>query len=107
MDYQILNILSNTSYPIHRPIFNWNGERMLLRYKDWRGMLIQIPMYVIHHDPTIWPEPEKFDPYRFTSEEKAKHRPYDWLQFGSGPRNCLAMRLAQIEVKTDEEMKRI
>ena len=64
-----------------------------------KGMLIQIPMYAIHHDPKIWPEPEKFNPYRFTSEEKAKHAPYDWIPFGSGPRNCLAMRFAQIEVK--------
>ena len=64
-----------------------------------KGMAVQIPIYAIHHDPKIWPEPEKFDPYRFTSEEKAKHGPYDWIPFGSGPRNCVAMRLAQVELK--------
>ena len=64
-----------------------------------KGMLIEIPIYAIHHDPKIWPEPEKFDPYRFTSEEKAKHTAYDWIPFGSGPRNCIAMRLAQVELK--------
>ena len=62
-------------------------------------MSVQIPIYAIHHDQKIWPEPEKFDPYRFTTEEKAKHTAYDWIPFGSGPRNCVAMRLAQIEVK--------
>ena len=64
-----------------------------------KGMLVQVPIYAIHYDPKIRPAPEKFDPYRFTSEEKAKRTAYDWLPFGSGPRNCIAMRLAQAEVK--------
>ena len=64
-----------------------------------KGMLIEIPIYAIHHDPKIWPEPDKFDPYRFTSERKAKHTAYDWIPFGSGPRNCIGMRLAQMELK--------
>ena len=64
-----------------------------------KGINVQIPIHAIHYDPKIWPEPEKFNPYRFTSEEKAKHGPYDWIPFGSGPRNCVAMRLAQVELK--------
>ena len=64
-----------------------------------QGMLIIIPIYTIHHDPKIWPEPEKFNPYRFTPEEKAKHGPYDWIPFGGGQRSCIAMRLALLEVK--------
>ena len=57
------------------------------------------PIYAIHHDPRIWPEPEKFNPYRFTPEEKAKHSSFDWIPFGAGPRNCIAMRMALMEVK--------
>ena len=64
-----------------------------------KGMLVNVPIYAIHHDPKIWPEPDKFNPYRFTPEEKAKHNPYDWIPFGAGPRNCLAMRLALTEFK--------
>ena len=62
-------------------------------------MVVTIPIYAIHHDPKIWPEPEKFDPYRFTPEEKAKHSVLDWIPFGAGPRNCVAMRLALTEFK--------
>ena len=64
-----------------------------------KGMIITAPIYAIHHDPKIWPEPEKFNPYRFTSEQKAKHSSYDWMPFGAGPRNCIAIRLALLEVK--------
>ena len=31
------------------------------------GMLINIPLYVIHHNPEYWPEPELFKPERFSS----------------------------------------
>ncbi len=64
-----------------------------------KGMLVGVPVYRIHMDPRIWPEPEKFKPRRFMPEEKAKHSSYDWLPFGTGPRNCVAMRLAMLEVK--------
>ena len=64
-----------------------------------KGMIVTVPIYAIHHDPKIWPEPEKFNPYRFTPEEKVKHDSYDWMPFGGGPRNCLGMRLALLEVK--------
>ena len=62
-------------------------------------MIITAPIYAIHHDPKIWSEPEKFNPYRFIPEEKAKHSSYDWMPFGAGPRNCIAIRLALLEVK--------
>ena len=64
-----------------------------------KGMAVTIPIYAIHHDPKIWPEPEKFNPYRFTPEEKSKHNILDWIPFGAGPRNCVAMRLALTELK--------
>ena len=64
-----------------------------------KGILVVVPVHAIHYDHKIWPEPEKFNPYRFTPEEKAKHTPYHWPPFGSGPRNCIAMRLALVETK--------
>ena len=64
-----------------------------------KGIAVVGPIYAIHHDPKICPEPEKFNPYRFTPEEKAKHGLCDWMPFGVGPRHCIAMRLALLEVK--------
>ena len=48
-----------------------------------------IPVFVLHHDKTYYPEPENFDPDRFT-EGNINSRPnYIHIPFGEGPRTCL------------------
>lgn len=63
------------------------------------GVMVGIPIYSIHQDPKIWPQPEQFKPERFSAEEKANRHPMAYMPFGSGPRNCIGMRLALLEVK--------
>ena len=53
------------------------------------GIGIMLPIYPLHHDPEFFPDPEKFDPERFSDENKKNIRPYTYLPFGSGPRNCI------------------
>lgn len=64
-----------------------------------KGMIVGIPIYAMHHDPEYYPNPEKFDPERFTPEMKACRHPFMYLPFGAGPRNCVAMRFALMEIK--------
>ncbi|XP_041460870.1 cytochrome P450 3A24-like [Lytechinus variegatus] len=64
-----------------------------------KGMRIFIPVFSIHHDPTLWPDPETFDPERFSKENRQKHHPCAWMPFGLGPRNCIGMRFAMMEIK--------
>ncbi|KAL9984595.1 hypothetical protein ACROYT_G006906 [Oculina patagonica] len=64
-----------------------------------KGMPVMIPCYAIHHDPEIWPEPETFNPERFTETEKAKRHPFTFMPFGHGPHSCIGMRFALLEIK--------
>ncbi|XP_066272658.1 cytochrome P450 3A8-like [Branchiostoma lanceolatum] len=64
-----------------------------------KDIFVLVPVLAIHYDPERWPEPKKFIPERFTKEAREKRDPYDWLPFGAGPRNCIGMRLAMMELK--------
>ncbi len=64
-----------------------------------KGCLVNIPAYAIHHSEEFYPQPEKFDPDRFLPEQKAARDQYTFLAFGHGPRNCIGMRLALLEMK--------
>ncbi|XP_063415463.1 cytochrome P450 3A6-like isoform X1 [Mytilus trossulus] len=78
---------------------NVEKEMIVNGYKIPKNAEIMIPIHAIHRDPEFWEEPDKFDPERFTPENKAKRHPYCYLPFGHGPRSCIGMRLAQVEAK--------
>jgi len=60
---------------------------------------VAVAVTVIHNDPQYYPEPEKFDPDRWTSEERSRRDPLTFLAFGYGPRNCIGMRFSQLEIR--------
>lgn len=64
-----------------------------------QGAMVMIPLWHILMDPNIWPDPGRFDPDRFSPAEKDKRDPMAFLCFGQGPRLCLGMRLAYVELK--------
>ena len=72
---------------------------MLKDLKVPKGIAVTIPMYSIHRDPKLWPNPDKFDPERFTPDAKQSRDPYAYMPFGHGPHNCIGMRFAQMEMK--------
>ncbi|XP_050396641.1 cytochrome P450 3A13 isoform X1 [Patella vulgata] len=75
-------------------------EMELNGYKITKEMEIFLPIYAIHRDPDYWENPDRFDPERFSPEQKTSRHPYCYLPFGVGPRNCIGNRLALMEIKT-------
>ncbi|XP_026296210.1 probable cytochrome P450 6a13 [Apis mellifera] len=63
------------------------------------GIRVIIPIYGLHHDPDYYPSPAIFNPERFTEENKRTRHPYAYLPFGEGPRNCIGMRFALLQIK--------
>ncbi|XP_074042639.1 cytochrome P450 9e2-like [Leptinotarsa decemlineata] len=64
-----------------------------------KGTTLMIPIVGIHHDPKYYPDPERFDPERFSDENKGKIDPFTYMPFGLGPRNCIGSRFALLETK--------
>ena len=58
-------------------------------YKVEVGTPVAIPVYGIHHDPQHFPDPEHYDPERFSEENKNTRHRHSYLPFGEGPRMCL------------------
>lgn len=61
--------------------------------------IVWFPVYALHHDSKYFPDPETFDPERFSEEKKANIVPYTYIPFGLGPRKCIGNRFALMETK--------
>ncbi|XP_069702399.1 probable cytochrome P450 6a14 [Periplaneta americana] len=64
-----------------------------------KGMQALISIMGLHHDPKYYPDPEMFDPERFSEEEKSKRPHFSYLPFGEGPRICIDMRFGLMQTK--------
>ncbi|XP_022112065.1 cytochrome P450 3A9-like [Acanthaster planci] len=64
-----------------------------------KDLLVNIPFCPIQRDPEIWQDPDKFDPERFSPENKESINPLGWIVFGAGPRICIAVKFTTILAK--------
>ncbi|XP_036035313.1 cytochrome P450 4A12A isoform X4 [Onychomys torridus] len=62
-----------------------------------KGIPVLLSFYGLHHNPTVWPNPEVFDPSRF-APESPRHS-HSFLPFSGGPRNCIGKQFAMNELK--------
>ncbi|WP_087882652.1 cytochrome P450 [Streptomyces alboflavus] len=68
-------------------------------YEIPAGATVFYPFWAVHMNPGHWPEPERFDPGRFTPEEIAKRPRLAHIPFGIGPRSCEGANLAVVEAQ--------
>jgi cytochrome P450 len=61
--------------------------------------LIFITPYITHRDPHYWPDPERFDPQRFTPENIASRPRHVYYPFGEGPHLCIGNHFALMEMQ--------
>jgi cytochrome P450 len=72
-------------------------------YQGWHipqgwALLYQIPQ--THQDARAYPDPEKFDPERFSpTSGTAPTKPFGYLPFGGGLRECLGKEFARLEMR--------
>ncbi len=59
------------------------------------GVSVAPSVYLVHRNPQIYPEPERFLPERFLTEPPGT---YSWIPFGGGVRRCLGASFAQFEM---------
>lgn len=63
------------------------------------GTKVHVPLNGIHNNPDIYPNPDEFDPLRFTKENIGKRHTCSFMPFGDGPRNCIGLRFSMLETK--------
>ncbi len=75
------------------------GEDMeLAGYALKKDTPFLVSLYGLHHNPEYWPDPEKFDPDRFSKENKEKQVKGAYMPFGSGQRICIGSQFAMMEM---------
>jgi cytochrome P450 len=72
-------------------------EEVVDGYRIPAGATVIISEYITQHTPSVWENPEAFDPDRFLPERAAGRHPYAYLPFGGGPRRCIGEHFAMME----------
>lgn len=61
------------------------------------GSTVLMSQYIVHHDERHFPNPEKFDPLRWTPEAKSRRHKFSYFPFGGGLRRCIGEAFAWME----------
>ena len=66
-------------------------------YRIRAGAPVSLGTYFTHRHPELWPDPETFDPERFTPAAVDARPRFAFFPFGGGPRVCIGLEFALLE----------
>ncbi|MBU0726520.1 MAG: cytochrome P450 [Alphaproteobacteria bacterium] len=102
-DLKFVKMVAQEAMRLYPPF--WTMSRAALADDEVRGhaipkgTTIMLCPYVLHRNPEFWPDPTRFDPYRFTPEASADRPKHAYFPFGTGPRQCIANHFAMFETQ--------
>ena len=69
-------------------------------YSIPKGWSILYQIAKTHQDETVYFQPQEFDPERFSqARNEDKPKPFSWVPFGGGMRECIGKEFAKLEIK--------
>ncbi|MBD0335306.1 MAG: cytochrome P450 [Cyanobacteria bacterium Co-bin13] len=85
-------------YPVGMVTFPRRVEQPIeiMGYGIEPGTILLGSIYLLHHRPDLYPEPDQFRPERFLERQ---YSAYEFMPFGSGTRRCVGAALAMYELK--------
>ena len=98
---QYLDMVLAESMRLYPPA--WAVSRLAMEDVDlggWhvhRDSVVVASQAILHRDPRYWPDPDRFDPLRFTTEAKLARPKFAYFPFGGGPRLCIGEGFAWME----------
>ena len=63
------------------------------------GVHVFVSIWAIHNDPDIYPNPNVFDPERFSDKCTQARHPMTFMPFGNGPKSCIGKLLYNLNNK--------
>jgi cytochrome P450 len=73
------------------------GAYMIGAYELPARTLVLVSPYLVHRDGRWWPEPERFDPERWSPDQVAARPKFSYFPFGAGTRICIGEQFAWTE----------
>ncbi|MGZ8187881.1 MAG: cytochrome P450 [Methylosarcina sp.] len=71
-------------------------------FKDYTvkaGKYVCVSPRVSHRIAEVFPDPEKFDPGRYSEARQEDARPFSWIAFGGGKHKCSGNAFAMLQLK--------
>jgi cytochrome P450 len=96
---QVINEALRLYSPIHSISRVALADDTLGGYHIPAGATIYVSLYATHRLAAFWPDPDRFDPDRFTADKVARRPRFAFLPFAAGHRNCVGAAMALVELK--------